>query len=133
MVERKAMNMWAKVFICVVLLVSGSSVWALLQVNVVDGCPVGVVDTTPQPNCPENAACRNRGQTVHWQRSDGGMDFSLDFSDTSIFDGWGSGTCTSNAQGGQIVCRIAENAASGDYKYDVEAEECVLDPRLVIR
>lgn len=127
------MTMWVRGFFCLVLLVSGLPVWALLQVNVVDGCPVGVDDTTPQPDCPENAACRDRGQTVHWQRSDGGLNFSLSFSDTSIFDGWGSGACTSSAQGGQIVCRIAETAASGDYKYDVEAEGCVLDPRLIIR
>lgn len=107
---------------------------AALEIQMADGCPVGVVDTSPQPNCPEDAACRSRGDTVQWRRADGGQDFAIRIVASSIFDQWGQGSCQSPAgPSGQILCRISDDAPAGDYKYDVEADGCVLDPRLVVR
>jgi len=107
---------------------------AALEIQMADGCPVAVVDTSPQPNCPEDAACRGRGDTVQWRRADGNQDFSISIDATDIFDQWGQGSCQSTAgTSGQILCRISDDAPTGDYKYDVEADGCVLDPRLVVR
>jgi hypothetical protein len=112
--------------------------WSALEIEMADGCPQGVVDTSPQPNCPENAACRSRGGTVHWQRADRGGEFSLNFNgaESQIFANWGQGSCQSTSTaGGQLVCEIADDAPTSEegYKYDVEADGCVLDPRLIIR
>ena len=108
---------------------------ATLDIAMDGACPLGVSDSSPQPNCPPQAACRSRGNTVHWRRDDGG-NFSLNFygAESQIFENWGQGNCQSNSNsGGQLVCKIAADAQANDYKYDVEAEGCVLDPRLIIR
>ena len=123
------LSKWS-LFVTAILFATSAS--ALLQIEMQDGCPVRVVDTTPQPDCPPEAACRNRGQTVHWQRADNGQDFSIRMTDTHIFENWGQGPCPV-AQGGQVVCRIADDAPDGDYKYDVIADGCPLDPRLIVR
>lgn len=112
--------------------------WAALEIEMAAGCPQGVVDTSPQPNCPEFAACRTRGSNVNWRRADQGGAFSLNFygAESEIFSNWGQGTCQANSTpGGQLSCRIADDAPVSEegYKYDVEAEGCVLDPRLIIR
>lgn len=122
--------------ICIAAAMLAVPAWASIDIEMRDGCPTGVVDTSPQPDCPANASCRNRGQTVHWRRADSGAAFSLNFhgAENQIFDNWGQGNCQSGSNpGGQLICRIADGAPANDYKYDVEADGCVLDPRLIIR
>jgi hypothetical protein len=118
---------------CIAAVMLSTPAWATLQIEFEEGCAIGVNDLSPEPDCPDNAACRNRGQTVHWQAD---RTFSLNFggAESSIFEGWGQGNCQSNSNpGGQLSCRIAENAPKGGYDYDVKTDSCAMDPRLIIR
>ena len=101
-----------------------------------NGCATGVLDQTPQPNCPEQTACRNRGGQVVWMHTVRDSDFSITFADTSLFANWGGEKCKSKpAADGAIRCRISDDAEEKSYKYDVgTTTECApLDPYIRVR
>jgi len=93
-----------------------------------DGCNVvSVRDHEPRPGCPDDAACRNKGDRVKWLVTPYAR-FSVAFGATSPFDDDG---CLS----GEGTCTVSNNAASGPYDYAVtlDVEGCgPIDPRIIV-
>jgi hypothetical protein len=118
-----------------------SAAWAdreLVRIDLSGGCPAQISDDEPRDDgqCGGDNACRGRGDNVRWEIVGAPAEqFSLSFSNPSIFANWDQGLCrATSGNADRIQCRISPDAAVGaESSYSVSTSSCPpIDPKIIV-
>ena len=108
-------NSLARVAVITAFSLIASAAWAdreLIRIDLGAGCPAQISDDEPRDNgqCAGDNACRGRGENVRWEIVGAPAEqFSLSFSDPSIFANWDQGLCrATSGNANRIQCLATE-------------------------